>query len=266
MKLPMHQVDAFTDDVFRGNPAAVVLLDTWLPDAVLQAIALENNLSETAYIVPAQDGEADFELRWFTPAVEVELCGHATLATAHVLFEQAANRHELRFSTRSGLLGVTRHGEVYTLDFPARSTERYDDLDWLRRGLGIEPVEAHASTRDVLAVFASVADVRAVTPDFRILAEAPARGIIATAPGTDGVDFVSRFFAPAFGVDEDPVTGSAHCVSTPFWSARLDKRELEARQLSARGGALRCTYLPELERVHIAGRAVSYLSGEITVP
>ncbi len=259
MKIPCYQADAFASTVFRGNPAAICLLDAWLPDATLQNIAAENNLSETAFVVP-RGGE--FDLRWFTPALEMDLCGHATLAAAFVLFtEQKYTGDVVRFHSRSGLLAVKRAGDILTLDFPSRPPQPCALPEALASGLGARPASIFKS-RDYLAVFASAAEVRALRPDFAALKHLDCLGIIATAPGDD-CDFVSRFFAPAAGVDEDPVTGSAHCTLIPYWAARLVKNKLFARQVSQRGGELFCESAGD--RVHIGGKAVLYLRGEIVL-
>jgi PhzF family phenazine biosynthesis protein len=258
MKLPIYQVDAFTSRLFTGNPAAVVLLDEWLPDETLAAIAAENNLAETAYVIPRGDA---MPLRWFTPAVEVDLCGHATLATAHVLFKYAfPDAPRLTFSTRSGDLAVTREGEELSLDFPARPGNSIDVSDALTAALGRRPLEAYRA-RDLLAVFDSESDIREIRPDFAAIGALDTFAVIVSARG-ESVDYVYRFFAPRHGVDEDPVTGSANCTLVPYWAKRLGKAELTARQLSSRGGELRCTL--KGERVLIAGRTVEYLRGEIT--
>lgn len=263
MRLPLFQIDAFAERVFQGNPAAVCPLDAWLPEALMQAIAAENNLSETAFCVPEGDG---YGLRWFTPLKEIDLCGHATLATAHVLFEHLGFAGaEIVFSTRSGALRVTRAGDRLAMDFPAKAVEPCAAPGALIEGLGRAPLEVYGG-RDYLAVFADAAEVRALRPDPRRLAELDRHGVIVTAPGgaEDGdVDFVSRFFVPKFGVDEDPVTGSAHCSLTPFWAARLGKATLEARQVSRRGGRLQCTLAGE--RVILRGRAVTYMAATIEV-
>ena len=263
MKIPLYQLDAFSDRPFAGNPAAVCPLESWLDDEVLQEIAAENNLSETAFVV--RDGE-DFALRWFTPLSEVDLCGHATLATAWVLFNLLeTDRDTLRFETRSGQL-VVQLGEdgLLVMDFPARPAVPREAPRALIGGLGAEPLEVLASERDYLAVFPNEDDVRKLKPDFARLRGLDRLGIIVSAPG-ESADFVSRFFAPSVGVPEDPVTGSAHCTLVPYWAARLGRGEaqLEARQISARGGELTCRLLGD--RVTIAGRAALYLSGEITL-
>ena len=262
MRLPIYQIDAFASAVFKGNPAAVVPLEQWLPDATLQAIALENNLSETAFFV--SEGDL-WRLRWFTPAVEVDLCGHATLATAHLIFTKIApGRDRVAFMTRSGRLAVSRQGELLELDFPAAMPHVRSDamtLDALEGGLGCRPEEAYIANK-YMAVFHGEEQVAALKPDMGRIAALGGVGVIATAPGRS-CDFVSRFFAPAAGVPEDPVTGSAHTVLTPFWAKRLGKRKLAARQISARGGELACE--DRGERVGIAGRAVLYLEGAIYV-
>jgi len=256
--MQLFQVDAFTDELFRGNPAAVVPLESWLPDAELQAIAAENNLSETAFFLPKGQG---FALRWFTPAVEVDLCGHATLATAHVLFQHLDyDREVIRFETRSGELFVYRKGDFYVMDFPVDVLEKVTPPDDLAAGLGVSVLECYRGKDDFLAVTSSQKVVEDARPDFRRLAQLPSRGVILTAAGEE-VDFVSRGFFPQAGIDEDPVTGSAHTTLTPYWSERLGKNELTARQLSQRGGALNC--VAKGERVELHGQAVTYLTGTI---
>ncbi len=257
MKLPIFQIDAFADRLFTGNPAAVVLLEQWLPDALLQKIAAENNLSETAFVIP---GDEVSQLRWFTPAVEIDLCGHATLATADVLLrERWPGRASVRFNTRSGELIVDRAGELLRLDFPARPGKPVAVEAAVCEALGAMP-QAAFQARDLMMVFASESEVAGLAPDFRRLKALATGKFIVTAPG-DAVDFVSRFFAPAVGVDEDPVTGSAHCTLIPYWAERLGRNSLQARQISARGGSLLCELRGD--RVGIAGRAVEYLRGEI---
>ena len=268
MRIPLFQVDAFSDRVFAGNPAAVCPLDTWLPDDRLQAIAAENNLSETAFFVPRDGG---FELRWFTPTVEVELCGHATLASGFViatLLRPGSDRIE--FDTRkAGRLTVTRDADLFTLDFPARPAspaQPHSDLVAALGGPQPEQILLSAGNHgegNYLVVYRSESDVRSLRPRFADLAGPQGCGVIVTAAGTDGIDFVSRYFAPAAGIDEDPVTGSTHCTLTPYWAARLGKDMLHARQVSARGGALTCTLRGD--RVLIAGGAVLYLEGSIHV-
>jgi len=260
MQLPLYQVDAFAGRVFAGNPAAVCPLEAWLPEETMQAIAEENNLAETAFFVPR--GE-DFDIRWFTPVREIDLAGHPTLATAHVICtELAPGREQVRFHTRIGdELVVARRGDRYEMDFPARPPAPREGLGDVAGALGAEPREVLAA-RDGFAVFASEAEVRALAPDMARVAAIDVLGIIATAPGED-CDFVSRFFAPGAGVPEDPVTGSAHCTLIPYWAERLGKRKMFARQLSRRGGEIFCEHRGE--RVGIGGRAVSYLTGQITL-
>lgn len=260
MQLPLYQVDAFAAAPFTGNPAAVVPLERWLDDALMQAIALENNLSETAYFVP--EGDA-FNIRWFTPAAEVDLCGHATLATAWVLFNELGFAGDsIRFLSRSGELRVARDDDWLTLDFPAQPPVPVVRSPELVRGLGRAPAELLAAA-DYLAVFDDARQVAALRPDFSLLERLDRRGVIATAPGDD-VDFVTRFFAPALAVPEDPVTGSAFTQLGPYWADRLGRSPLRARQISARGGEVICE--PRGDRVLISGRAAAYLSGTITVP
>jgi predicted PhzF superfamily epimerase YddE/YHI9 len=257
MKLPIYQLDAFTQRLFGGNPAAVVLLDAWLPDAVLAAIAAENNLAETAFVIAQPEVSP---LRWFTPAVEVDLCGHATLAAADVVFRyRFPSLNRLAFSTRSGELAVTRDGALLKMDFPARPGKPVAVTDALSAALGARPREAHMA-RDLLAIFDSESEVRSLRPDFALLAALDAFAVIVSAPG-DTVDFVSRFFAPGAGIAEDPVTGSSHCTLAPYWAARLGKNQLTAKQVSPRGGDLLCELCGE--RVVIAGHVVEYLRGEI---
>jgi predicted PhzF superfamily epimerase YddE/YHI9 len=255
VRIPLYQVDAFASAVFRGNPAAVCPLEAWLPDATLQAIAAENNLPETAFFV--REGEA-YRLRWFTPTVEVELCGHATLASGYVLLTEPG---EVRFVTRSGPLAVRRVGEALTLDLPALPAHTMPAPPALAEGLGVVPRETRRAS-NWLAVLDDEESVRALKPDFARLATLHPHGVIATAPGR-AVDFVSRFFGPSFGIPEDPVTGSAHCTLAPYWSARLGKKKLVARQLSARGGELTCE--DRGARVALGGRCVLYLEGEIRI-
>jgi len=260
MRTPIYQIDAFTDQLFGGNPAAVCPLATWLPDATMQAIAAENNLSETAFFVPADGG---FELRWFTPEREVELCGHATLATAHLLLRHLdPDRDRVAFSTRSGRLEVSRDGELLVMDFPAYPPQPVDAPAGLFEALGHD-AEAVLRGNYLMVVFRSERAVRALAPDFGAMTRAGLEEAIVTARGVD-CDFVSRFFAPGYGIAEDPVTGSAHCTLVPYWAHRLGKIRLHARQVSPRGGELRCELRGE--RVAIAGRAVTYLEGTIEVP
>jgi PhzF family phenazine biosynthesis protein len=261
VRVPYFQVDAFTRRVFGGNPAGVCILDAWLPEDVLQKIAAENNLSETAFLV--RRGE-EFDLRWFTPEIEIDLCGHATLASAFVLFGEFGFAGDaVRFHSKSGVLTATRDGEVITLDFPAWSTGPCKAEAALVHGLGWMPGEVRRNAEDVLAVLSSEADVLGLKPDTAQLAALETRGIIVTAPGSD-CDFVSRFFAPRLGLIEDPVTGSAHSTLIPYWSERLGKTKMFARQLSRRGGELFCE--ARGERVSIGGHAVLYSRGQIELP
>lgn len=260
-KIQLYQIDAFTDKVFGGNPAAVCVLDAWLANTTMQQIAAENNLAETAFVVPK--GE-DYEITWFTPTVEVDLCGHATLAAAYVLFRYAGHTSEvIRFhSRRSGLLTVEKSGDALTLDFPTDRYEAVTTPDALVKAFGKAPLQTYKGKTDYLLVYASQEDVEAFKPDIALINSVEARGVIVTAPGHD-VDFVSRFFCPQVGISEDPVTGSAHTTLTPYWSEKLGKKVLTAQQLSARKGSLTCEFLGD--RVKITGKAVTYLKGEIEV-
>ncbi len=260
MKLKLYQIDAFTDHVFSGNPAAVCPLDNWLDDAVLQNIAAENNLAETAYFVKTDQG---FHIRWFTPKTEVDLCGHATLASAYVIFNFLNfHDHSISFQSRSGLLSVTKSNDWYTLNFPGDKIQKKEMTSDLIEGFNMKPMEAYQGSTDIMLVFSSQQDIENIKPDFSKIAVLPCRGVIITAPGTNN-DFVSRFFAPQSGIDEDPVTGSAHTTLTPYWSKRLGKTELTAQQVSPRGGYLKCKLLDD--RVEISGQGAFYLSGEISV-
>ncbi|MEA1676773.1 PhzF family phenazine biosynthesis protein [Nitrospirillum sp. BR 11163] len=268
MRLPIYQIDAFTSAVFGGNPAAVVPLDAWLPDTVLQAIAMENNLSETAFFVPpGPEDKGAWGLRWFTPAVEVDLCGHATLATAHLMMNILyPGTERVAFRTqRAGLLTVAREEGKLTLDFPARPPQEPERVHGgLAAALGGPAPTTILAARDYLVVYDDAAAVRALTPDMAGLMGIDRFAVIVTAPGDEpGVDFVSRFFAPAKGVPEDPVTGSAHCTLIPYWARHLGTDRLSARQVSRRGGELTCRL--EGERVRIGGDAVLFLEGHIHV-
>jgi len=259
MKIRQFQVDAFAHCLFEGNPAAVCPLDDWLPDHLLQSIAAENNLSETAFFVRSARG---FDLRWFTPVAEVDFCGHATLASAHVLFDALGHAEAaVAFETRSGRLTVEREGDLYAMNFPAQPPRPCALPEVMVAGLGATPSEVLAAD-DYLAVFESEAQVRSLEPDFQNLRRLDLRGLIATAPGDD-CDFVSRFFAPRLGIDEDPVTGSAHCELAPYWSGRLGRLRLRARQISKRGGEVICEMVDA--RVVLKGGAVTFMAGEITV-
>jgi PhzF family phenazine biosynthesis protein len=261
VRITLYQVDAFTDRVFGGNPAAVCILEEWLDEQLMQDIAAENNLSETAFAVPLN---GDYEIRWFTPNSEVDLCGHATLASAHVLFQHNHFPGEkiIFQSMTSGQLAVYREGDFLTLDFPADTIEQVDAPQNLVDAIGKPPLECYRGRSDYMLLFDTQRDIEEISPNFTQMAGLDIRGIIVTAPGRE-TDFVSRFFAPKLEINEDPVTGSAHTTLTPFWSERLGKKALNARQLSKRKGDLNC----ELQgsRVHITGKAVTYLVGEIKI-
>ena len=260
MKLKIYQVDAFTEKVFEGNPAAVIPLENWLPDNIMQQIALENNLSETAFFVPFENG---FHIRWFTPLAEVDLCGHATLASAHVLFHHLNYpEKEIHFHAKSGLLKVKIENDLIVLDFPASPVIPVETPEEVAKAFHIQPVVCFKGRDDFMLVFENEVQVKQLKPDFQQLVLAKTRGIICTSI-SENYDFVSRFFAPAVGVNEDPVTGSAHTMLIPFWSKELGKNELTAKQVSARGGILYCKNLGE--RVEIGGKAVTYLVGEINL-
>ncbi|HEY4188168.1 MAG TPA: PhzF family phenazine biosynthesis protein [Polyangia bacterium] len=264
-QIPLYQVDAFTSEAFRGNPAAVCPLEAWLPVPLMQKIAAENNLSETAFFIPDGDG---FALRWFTPTTEVDLCGHATLASAFVLMtELSPARTRVVFSTRSGPLTVERAGDKLTMDFPSRpATQLTTPFPALSAGLGRTPV-AVWTARSFVAVFEDAETVRGLRPDFAKIAALDTYGVIVTAPGTGAdadVDCVSRFFAPRQGVPEDPVTGSAHCTLAPYWAARLGRPQLRARQVSARGGEIDCELRGD--RVSLSGQAVLVIQGTLRIP
>lgn len=262
MRLKLYQVDAFTNQLFGGNPAAVVPLETWLSDELLQSIASENNLSETAYTVPIEDG---FELRWFTPAAEVRLCGHATLATAYVFFNELDfSQSTIRFHTKSGWLSVKREDHFLLMDFPVDRLEQANEqLESIRAALQTDRIVAlYKGQDDYLAIAESQAVVEQLQPDFRAVAQLNSRGLIVSAEGVAS-DFVSRCFFPQYGIDEDPVTGSAHTTMTPYWAKRLQKQTLSARQLSKRTGELICTL--EGDRVLLKGEARLYMKAEIFV-
>jgi PhzF family phenazine biosynthesis protein len=257
MRLSMFQVDAFADRLFSGNPAAVCPLEEWLPDGVMQAIADENNLAETAFFAPEGD---DYRLRWFTPEAEVDLCGHATLASAHVLFEHIGYvKDEIRFHTRSGVLVVTKRNGGLQMDFPASALTPCEMPEALMEGLGARPAKVFSAS-DYVAVFETEKEIRDLRPNFLRLEDLDLRGVCATAPG-DTVDFVSRFFAPKYRINEDPVTGSAHCEIAPYWASVLGRNWLSARQLSKRGGSVTCEVVGD--RVLLSGKCVDFLRGEI---
>lgn len=261
MKIKIYQVDAFTNKVFGGNPAAVCPLKSWLPDEIMQAIAAENNLPETAFYVPQGN---DFHLRWFTPTTEVALCGHATLATAHILFSTFNYmKEEIRFHSLSGLLRVKKDSDWLSMDFPADELVPAELPAEIRQGLRIASKEVYKGKTDYLVVLESQKQVEELQPDCRILAKTKeARGTIVTAPGQEA-DFISRCFYPQSGIDEDPVTGSAHTTMIPYWAEKLGKSHLVAVQLSSRKGLLRCRYSGN--RVEIAGQAVTYMKGEMEI-
>ncbi|WP_439881771.1 PhzF family phenazine biosynthesis protein [Pontibacter sp. MBLB2868] len=260
-KIKLYQVDAFTAKVFGGNPAAVCVLEDWLEDKTMQQIAAENNLAETAFVVSKG---SDYELRWFTPTVEVDLCGHATLAAAHVLFhhynhpEKKINFH----SPRSGLLTVEQAESELTLNFPVDTITRTETPPALVKAFGKAPLEAYKGKTDYLLLYDSQQEIESFDPDINLVNSVEARGVIVSAKGKE-VDFVSRFFAPQVGITEDPVTGSAHTTLTPVWAEKLGKKVLTAKQLSEREGDLKCELAGE--RVKITGKAVTYLTGEIQV-
>jgi len=259
MRLPIYHVDAFTERLFSGNPAAIVLCDTPLPRSTMQAVAAENNLAETAFVA----GEpGNLSIRWFTPTVEVDLCGHATLGAAHVLYELHGDRlGDLRFSSKSGTLTVSRSNGLLWLNFPSDEPERDNQpLPAVMQGTGKRPIEVYRGRHDIMAVFADEQSIAEISPDFAAIARLPCRGLIITAKG-EHVDFVSRFFAPQSGIAEDAVTGSAHTTLTPYWAKRLSKTEMKAQQLSSRGGTLFCRDMGD--RTHIGGCAQTYLTGQI---
>ena len=261
MNIDLYQVDAFASKPFEGNPAAVCPLEAWLDDTLLQAIATENNLSETAFFVPTESG---YHLRWFTPSVEVDLCGHATLAAAWVIFNVLGDSAEtLAFETRSGQLLVQRDGDELAMDFPAKVVEPLAMEAEVKAALGINEIEELLISDDIVVVVNDAQLIESLTPDMQQMKHLPGRGIVVTAKGSD-VDFVSRWFGPKVGVEEDPVTGSAHTSLAPFWAKKLGKRQLTARQGGARKGALSCEI--EGERVIIKGCVAPYLKGVITLP
>lgn len=260
MELKIYQVDAFADVVFAGNPAAVCPLDSWLPDELLQKIAMENNLAETAYYVKEKEG---YRIRWFTPTVEVDLCGHATLASAFILFHhEGYQENQIIFNSRSGPLTVTKEKDLITLNFPTDQLQHVDLFPELAEPFHIKPLRAFKGKSDYMLIFENESQVRSLAPDFRKLAKVQSRGVIVTARG-DKVDFVSRFFGPQSGIDEDPVTGSAHTTLIPYWAGVLGKNVLTAFQCSARGGMI----YGELkkDRVDITGQGKLYLVGKIFV-
>jgi len=259
MKLPIYQIDAFAEKTFGGNPAAVCPLETWLPDETMQSIAQENNLSETAFFVPTGQG---FHIRWFTPVAEVDLCGHATLASAYVIFTILGYKEkEIRFESKSGLLKVTNSNDLMIMDFPSQIPVKCDLPEDIAQAFNTTPVEC-LKAEDYIVVFDSEEEVRSAQPTSAALENIDLRGVVITARSNE-YDFVSRFFAPKFGIDEDPVTGSAHTQLVPYWSSVLGKTKLHAKQISNRGGVLFCELAEN--RVFIAGKAIKYLSGEIEI-
>ncbi|HYK89122.1 MAG TPA: PhzF family phenazine biosynthesis protein [Acidobacteriota bacterium] len=260
MRTKIYQVDAFTNRLFQGNPAAVCPLADWLPAETMQRIGAENNLSETAFYVKSGDA---FNIRWFTPTVEVDLCGHATLASAHVLFNhEGFGGRRISFNSRGGILSVAREGDFLVLDFPVDTVKEVKPPQELVRGMGQQPRKALRGRSDYMLVYGTEADVEGLKPDFGLIAKTTARGVIATARGTRA-DFVSRFFAPQAGIPEDPATGSSHTTLMPYWAKELGKLELTALQLSKRGGSFKCRLRDD--RVDIAGQARTYLVGEIEI-
>ena len=258
LKIPIYQVDAFTSEVFKGNPAAVCPLKEWLPDEVMQNIAMENNLSETAFYI--EDNEF-FHIRWFTPKAELDLAGHPTLATAHILLNEfQIDKNELIFKTKIGdTLKVTINDNLYLMDFPSRSPKSVNEIDLLSEALGKEPIEILAY-RDLIAVFNNQDEILSLNPDLEKLKQIDYPSIVVTSKG-DNSDFVSRNFAPKLGIPEDPVTGSSHCELIPYWSNKINKKEMIAFQVSERGGKIYCTY--KGSRVLIGGEAITFLRGEI---
>ena len=260
MQYTIYQVDAFTDEVFGGNPAAVVPLEDWLPCEVMQKIAMENNLSETAFFVPSGN---DYHIRWFTPVTEVNLCGHATLATSHVLFNHLNYRKkEIRFESKTGVLKVKKEGDLIVLDFPTSPLKEIEFPENAEQAFGTKPVKCLKGREDIMFVFKSENDIQNLKPDFQYLKTLDARGIIATA-SSKKYDFISRFFAPIEGIDEDPVTGSAHTVLIPYWAVELGKTEMIAKQISFRGGTIYSKHIGK--RVEIGGKAVTYLTGTMKI-
>ncbi len=260
--MTIYQVDAFTNKLFGGNPAAVIPLDAWISDELMQQLALENNLSETVFFVPSSNAASDYDIRWFTPAVEINLCGHATLASAYVLFNILGfHKSQLKFSSKSGILTITKEGDKFKMDFPSWKPERLNEYpEELSTILGGLPIVGVYKYRDTLVELEDEDAVKKCEPDLTLMKKFFDKMII-TAPGKT-VDFVSRFFAPGAGVDEDPVTGSAHSQLIPFWSEKLNKNQLHALQLSQRGGEIWCEQLNE-ERVTMSGQCVYYMKGEI---
>ncbi len=260
MKIKIYQIDAFADKIFSGNPAAVCPLNEWLPNELLQNIAMENNLAETAFYVNEKEG---LRIRWFTPTIEVDLCGHATLATAFVLFyHENYSGEKIVFNSRSGPLTITKSDEVLTLNFPVDTLVEVNSIPELEQGLGVKPLKTFKGKTDYMLVFENEDQIKNMNPDFKLIGTVNTRGIIVTAKG-DNVDFVSRFFGPQSGMDEDPVTGSAHTSLSPYWAKVLNKTEFTALQLSKRLGKLKCKLLGD--RVEISGTAKLFLVGTISI-
>ena len=259
MKLDIYKINAFSEKLFKGNPAAVIPLKQWLPNNLMQNIAYENNLSETAFFISSGKG---YHIRWFTPKSEVKLCGHATLATAYVVFNILnENSNEIVFDSLSGKLTVKKIGDKFTLDFPLQKPTECEIPSKLIDGLGKKPIACYKN-EDYLAVYKKQSDILNITPDFNILKQLDLRGLIITAPGIE-FDFISRFFVPKLGIDEDPVTGSAHTQLTPYWAKKLNKLKLKAKQVSSRGGVLYCEQ--KHDRAMITGSSVLYLKGQINI-
>lgn len=262
MKLTLYQIDAFTETLFSGNPAAICILDSWLDEHIMQQIAMENNLAETAFVVKAQEY---YEIRWFTPEVEVDLCGHATLASAYVLFQYFDIPSDLLkfYSHRSGNLSVQKGKDgLLTLNFPTDELSVSEPIEELNKAIGKTPIKTLKGKSDFLLIYEAQNDIEHIKPDMELLSKVGGRGVIVSAPGNE-VDFVSRFFAPQAGINEDPVTGSTHTTLTPYWSKELNKNVLSAKQLSTRGGDVFCEDLGE--RIKISGKAAPYLIGEIEI-
>ena len=260
MNIPIYQIDAFTNKVFKGNPAAICPLKSWIDDDQMQAIALENNLAETAFFIKKQD---KYHIRWFTPTVEMDLCGHATLAAAHVIFQHFETaKNVIDFESSSGDLRVFKEKDCYTLDFPIDEYVQAQFPKELIKMLNELPLEVYKGNSDLMVVLNNESEIKHLDPDLKIIAALPYRGVVFTAQGENS-DFVSRFFAPQSGIDEDPVTGSTHTMLTPYWTERLGKKKLYARQLSKRTGELICSR--KGERIHISGNAKTYMAGELMI-
>jgi len=260
MELEIYQVDAFTSQLFAGNPAAICPLDEWLPDETMQHIAMENNLSETAFFIEKEDG---FEIRWFTPNAEVDLCGHATLATAHVIYNHLGyTEDKIKFECKSGVLIVSKAEGGFLMNFPADTIKEVEIPEIIKESLKLDPLTVYEGVSDMMIVINNQQQLQTLNPDLRLLETLGRRGFIVTAPG-ENVDFVSRCFYPNCDIDEDPVTGSAHTTMAPYWSAQLGKNTLVARQLSRRGGQIHCKL--KGDRVELSGQAITYMVGKITV-